>query len=72
MKKLLNTVKEKLFLRFVQLAFVWVHVALAFQVFMLVTQFYNPELNRKVGNYLTWKFDGTFKNDPDNIWYNGK
>ena len=58
---------ETLFLRFVQLVFVWVNFALLFQVFMLVTQFTNPELTKKVGNYLTWKLDGTFKNDPDNI-----
>ena len=34
-------------------------------------EFTKPELATKVGNYLTWKFDGTFKNDPDNIWYEG-
>jgi hypothetical protein len=22
-------------------------------------------------NKLEWKFDGTFKNNPDNIWYEG-
>jgi hypothetical protein len=41
-------------------------------VFMLVTTFVNPKLNTKVGNYLTWKFDATFKNNPDNIWYEKK
>jgi hypothetical protein len=39
---------------------------------MLVTTFVNPKLNTKIGNYLTWKFDGTFKNNPDNIWYSKK
>jgi hypothetical protein len=68
----MKNIKETLLLRFVQLAFVWVNFALLFQVFMLVTHFTNPELTKKVGNYLTWKLDGTFKNDPDNIWYEKK
>ncbi len=65
----MKNIKETLFLRFVQLAFVWVNLALLFQVFMIVTYFTNPELTTKVGNYLTWKLDGTFKNNPDNVWY---
>lgn len=72
MKKLLNTVRENLFLRFVQLVFVWTILALSFQVFMLTTLLVNPELNTKIGNAIMWKIDGTFKNDPDNIWYTGK
>jgi hypothetical protein len=68
----MKKIKETLALRFVQLVFVWVNLALAFQMFMLVTQFTNPELNTKVGNYITWKLDGTFKNDPDNVWYENK
>jgi ABC-type transport system involved in cytochrome bd biosynthesis fused ATPase/permease subunit len=68
----MKNIKETLLLRFVQLAFVWVNFALLFQVFMLVTTFVNPKLNTKIGNYLTWKFDGTFKNNPDNIWYSKK
>ena len=68
----MKKIKETLALIFVQLLFVWVNLALAFQMFMLVTQFTNPELNTKVGNYITWKLDGTFKNDPDNVWYENK
>ena len=67
MKKL----KETLALRFVQLVFVWVNLALTFQVFMLVTHFTNPKLSTKIGNEIMWKIDGTFKNDPNNIWYEG-
>jgi hypothetical protein len=66
MKKLKGT----LALRFVQLVFVWVNLALAFEVFMLVTTFTNPELNTKIGNEIMWKIDGTFKDSPGNIWYN--
>jgi hypothetical protein len=45
--------------------------ALCFQVFMFVTHHVKPELATQIGNELTWKFDGTFKNDPDNFWYEG-
>ena len=58
-----------LFSGFIKFVFVWVHLALAFEIFMLITLFTNPELNTKVGNAIMWKIDGTFKNDPDNIWY---
>ena len=67
----MKNIKDLITLRFVQLAFSWAIFALSFQVFMLVTTFVNPELSTKIGNELTWKFDGTFKNDPNNIWYEG-
>ena len=25
----------------------------------------------KIGNEIMWKIDGAFKNDPNNIWYEG-
>jgi len=65
----MNKIKDLLFLRFVQLVFAWTILALSFQVFMLVTLFYNPELNTRIGNAIMWKIDGAFKSDPDNIWY---
>ena len=68
MKKLKDTIA----LRFVQLVFGWTALALSFQIFMVVTSFVNPELSTKIGNEIMWKIDGTFKNDPDNIWYDGK
>ena len=67
----MNKIKDLLFLRFVQLAFGWTLLALSFQVFMLITLFVAPELNTKVGNAIMCKIDGAFKNDPDNIWYEG-
>ena len=67
----LNKIKETVLLSFVKLVFAWTVFALCFQVFMLVTHYTNPKLATKIGNELTWKFDGTFKNDPDNIWYEG-
>jgi hypothetical protein len=26
---------------------------------------------RDISNQISWKIDGTFKNNPDNIWYEG-
>ena len=57
----MNKVKEKLFLSFVKLAFVWTIFALSFQVTMLTLSVVKPELATKIGNELTWKLDGRFK-----------
>ena len=56
----MNKVKEKLFLGFVKLAFVWTVFALSFQVTMLTLSVVNPKLATKIGNELTWKLDGRF------------
>ena len=65
----LNKIKEKIALGFIKLVLAWTLVAISFDIFMLITQYTNPELNTKVGNYLTWKLDGRFKDSLDNIWY---
>lgn len=57
MKKLSN----KLFTWYIYLVLVWVHLALIFQVTMLTLSVVNPELEKKIGNELTWKLDGRFK-----------
>ena len=57
----MNKVKEKLFLGFVKLAFVWTIFELSFQVTMLTLSVVKPELATKIGNELTWKLDGRFK-----------
>jgi hypothetical protein len=56
----MNKIKEVLFLRFVQLCFVWTVVALTFQVTMLTLSVVNPELETKIGNEIMWKLDGRF------------
>ena len=56
----MNKIKDKLFLGFVKLVFAWTIFAISFDVFMLVTQYTNPELATKIGNELTWKLDGRF------------
>ena len=44
--------------------------ALVFQLSMMgLSAFGKPETIQSISNQLNWKFDGTFKNDPMNIWY---
>ena len=56
----MNKIKDLLFLRFVQLCFVWTVVALTFQITMLTLSFVNPKLETKIGNEIMWKIDGRF------------
>jgi len=54
--------KTKLFEGFIRLCLVWVVFALSFQVTMITLTYTKPELATKIGNELSWKFDGRFKN----------
>ena len=50
---------------------VFVVAALLFQISMVVVHFSgNTQLETNIANWFSWKFDGTFKNSPENIWYN--
>lgn len=46
--------------------------ALLFQLTMVGLHFSGSDLPTKIGNEFSWKFDGTFKNSPENIWYNAE
>lgn len=67
--KLLNKMKENLFMGFLYITLIWTIFAISFQIFMITTEYINPNLSRTIGNKLTWKLDGRFKNLPENIWY---
>ena len=56
----MKNIKEKLFLGFVKLVFVWTVLALSFQVTMLTLSVTNPTLATKIGNEIMWKIDGRF------------
>ena len=56
----MNKIKDLLFLRFLQLCVAWTVVALTFQITMLTLSVMNPELEKKIGNELTWAIDGRF------------
>jgi hypothetical protein len=56
---------------FLILVGIWIIFALCFQLFFVYLHFSgNEELGSKITNWISWKIDGTFKNDPNNIWYN--
>jgi hypothetical protein len=66
-------IKEKAAWLFLALFGVWVIGALSFMLYMLFLEFSgDKETMTNIGNQLTWKFDGTFKNDPNNIHYNAE
>lgn len=49
---------------------VWIAFALCFQLFFVYLEFSGKhELQRNVINWIEWRIDGTFKNNPENIWY---
>jgi hypothetical protein len=50
---------------------VWVVFALGFVVYLLGVHFFGTYAQeQQIANEIAWKIDGTFKNDPNNIWYN--
>lgn len=48
---------------------VWVIVALLFQFTMVGLHYSGSDIPTQVGNWFDHKFNGAFKNLPDNIWY---
>jgi hypothetical protein len=68
-----ENIKEKIVWFFLALFGIWVIGALSFMLYMGYLELSgNKETMTNIGNQLTWKFDGTFKNDPNNIFYNAE
>jgi hypothetical protein len=66
----LNKLSETIMFGFVKLVCLWVVSALCFEIFFVYLQATGQEQReRNIVNKIEWKFDGTFKNNPDNIWY---
>ena len=65
----MKNIKDKVLHGFLYSVIVWTILGLSFQIFMLITSFVNPKLETEISNELTWKLDGTFKNNPNNVWY---
>ena len=62
--------RDVLALGFLSLVGIWIVFALAFQLTMVGIHIAGKtELEHDIANWFTWKFDGRFKNDPMNIWY---
>ena len=70
-KALVLNWKDKLAWAFISLVGFWIIFALCFQLFFVYLEFSGKhELQRNIVNWIEWRIDGTFKNDPVNIWYN--
>jgi hypothetical protein len=68
----LKNIGETLFKGYLILVFIWLGFALSFQIFGIYLHFTGQEERmRDISNKIAWKIDGTFKNDPNNIWYEG-
>ena len=68
----MQKIGEKIFMGYLVLVGIWVSFALIFEATMMTLHFTNPDLATKIGREIEWKIDGTFKDDPDNIWYTKK
>jgi hypothetical protein len=67
--KKISDVMFKMYLGFVG---IFITSALSTQIFFLYLQFTGQqERITDISNKVSWKIDGTFKNNPDNIWYEG-
>lgn len=50
-----------------------ISIALLFQISIIGLEFSGKsEVVKSVSNWLDWKFNGAFKNDPMNVWYNAE
>ena len=72
MKPILTKVGDVLFKGYLVFVLCWVTLALSFDLFMIGVHFTDEDLERKIANEITWKIDGRFKDNPENIWYEGK
>ncbi len=69
-KALVLNLRDKLAWAFISLVGFWIMFALCFQLFFVYLEFSGKhELQRNIVNWIEWRIDGTFKNDPVNIWY---
>jgi hypothetical protein len=65
-----HNIGEYLFRAFLSLVGIWILFAISFQMFFVYLEFSGKhELQRNIVNWIEWRIDGTFKNNPENIWY---
>jgi hypothetical protein len=63
-------IAEKIIWAFLSLFGLWLLFALSFMFYSLYLEFTdNEQALQDMSNQFSWKFDGTFKNSPENIWY---
>ncbi len=72
-KVLAISVRDRLVMAFLGLVGIWIIFALCFQLFFVYLHFSGKEdVATNVSNWIMWRIDGTFKNSPENIWYNAE
>ena len=65
-----KNIGDNLFKVYLGLVGLWLVFALSFQSFGIYLHFTGQEERAlNISNQIAWKIDGTFKNNPDNIWY---
>lgn len=68
----LKKIGEKLFAAYAYLVCFWIVSALCFQLFFVYLIATGQEDRAgRYSNEISWKIDGQFKDNPDNIWYEG-
>jgi hypothetical protein len=67
------SLRERLALGVLYLLGTFIIAALATQLYFVYCHFFKSyDENLQMANEISWKIDGTFKNDPNNIWYNAE
>jgi hypothetical protein len=65
------SLREKLAYLFLISVGIFIGLALLTQIFFITLHFTgHDDFMQQLSNEFSWKFDGTFKNSPGNIWYN--
>lgn len=66
----LEKIKQVILSAMLGLSLVWVFFALSVQLYFVYLELTNKdERTTQIANEVAWKIDGTFKDNPDNIWY---
>ena len=69
-KSLTINIGDKFVTILTSLVVFWIAFALCFQLFFVYLEISGKqETARNVTNWIMWRIDGTFKNSPENIWY---
>ena len=72
MTNILNKTKEILFKITLFFTGAWLAFALSFQGYAIFLMASNQEQElTRISNEVSWRIDGTFKDNPENIWYEG-
>ena len=68
----LYKIREYIFYGFLTFVGAWLIFAIGLMFYSVYLEFSgNQEKLQQMSNEFNWKFDGTFKNSPENIWYEG-